>query len=333
LILIVCIALGVMIITATFSSSGAATLVLSATLPDPDTNLMVADFDDSARETVRAFLERQPGVERVEMVAQTWLRLARVDGVPLEESRYLARCAPAPQAGAVISDELAGRLGVSVGSDLEFETRDRTVHATVRAIHHPRPGEKFWFTFIVDCGVLPRSGLSQTAGIRVRPDRLEAVRRAVNARFPTLATITFEEFASTLRGMTDDAMTLVRVVTWTAAAGGLLILISIVAASRTARSREIAILAALGATRRTILKIYSLEFAALGALSGAIGGVLACGFSSVITMAVFHRPEALISWRALAGTVLVSPLLTLAAGWLPTYRLLDSKPLAVLRHV
>jgi putative ABC transport system permease protein len=332
LILIVCIALGVMIVAATFSSSGAATLVLSATLPEPDTNLMVADFDDSGRETVRGFLERQPGVERVEVVAQTWLRVVRVNGVPVEESRYLVRCAATPPAGAVISDELASRLGVSVGSDLEFETRDGTVHTTLRAIHHPRPEEKFWFTFIVDCSVLPRSSLFQSAAIRVRPDRIEEVRRAVNAEFPTLATITFEEFESTLHGVTDDAMSLVRVVTWTAAAGGLLILISIVAASRTARSREIAILAALGATRRTILKIYSLEFAALGALSGAIGGVLACGFSAVITMALFHRPEAEISWRALAGTVLISPLLTLAAGWLPTYRLLSRKPLVVLRH-
>ena len=332
LILTVCVALGVMMIAATLESSGAVMLLVSATLPYADKNLLIANFNDSHRETVRRFLEQQPGVEAVDMLTETWLRVARVNGTPVEDSRYLVQCAATPTTGAVIADDLASRLGAGAGSDLEFEMRDGTVHTTVSAIHHPRPAEKFWFTLSVDCSALPRSSLVQTAAIRVRPDRIQAVRSAVNTQFPTLATITSEEIESTIRGVTEDAMTLLRAVTWSVVVGGLLILISIVAASRAARSREIAILAALGATRWKIIRIYSLEFAVLGAFSGAIGGLLACCFRAVILIALFDHTEVAISWRVLAGTTLVSPLLTLAAGWLPTYQLLGYKPLEALRH-
>ena len=332
LILIVSVAMGVMLITATFETSDAVMRVVSNALPYKDKNLLIANFEDSRRETVRAFLERQPGVEAVEMRTETWLRVERVNGIPVEDSRYLVQCAAIPTTGAVIADDLASHLGAGAGSDLEFEMRSGTVHTTVSAIHHPRPAEKFWFTFIVDCSVLPRSSLFQTAAIQVRPDRIQAVRSAVNTRFPTLAAITSEEIESTIRDVTGDAMTLLRVVTWSVAVGGFLILISIVAASRAARSREIAILAALGATRWMILRIYSLEFVALGAFSGAIGGLLACGFSTAILIVLFHHAEVAISWRALGGAMLVSPMLTLAAGWLPTYQLLRYKPLEALRH-
>jgi putative ABC transport system permease protein len=331
-IMIVCIALAVMVIAATFESGAAVMLTVSAALPYRDANLIVADFDESHRQAVRAFLEPLPGVESVEMVTETWLRVARVNGVPVEDSRYVARCAAAPMAGVVIADQLASRLGAGVGSDLEFETRDGSWHASVTAIHHPRPEERFWFAFLADCRQLPQSSLIDLAAVRVRPDRISAVRRAVNTHFPTLAAITSDEIETTIRGVTQDAMTVLRVVTWSAAAGVGLILVTIVAASRAARLREIAILAALGATRRTIFKIYSLEFAALGVVSGAIGALLACGFTSVILSVLFHHVEVAVSWRTLASAMFVSSLLTLVAGWLPTYRLLDRKPMAVLRH-
>ena len=96
----------------------------------------------------------QPGVEKVEMLTQTWLRIARVNGVA--KPRYLGRCAsdPMPGAGAIL-DDLAARIGAHVGSDLEFETRDGIFRTAVNAIRHPLPQERFWFTFLVECRNLP----------------------------------------------------------------------------------------------------------------------------------------------------------------------------------
>ena len=166
----------------------------------------------------------------------------------------------------------------------------------------------------------------------VRSNAIDSVRNAINKRFPTLGVITAQEIESTIRAVTDDAMILVRLITWSAAAGGLLILIAVVATSRMARSREIAILIALGARRRVIFKIYSLEFIAVGILAGLIGNFLGCGLNSVILTALFHHMEVGFSWRAAAASILASPLLVWCAGWLPTFRLLGDKPLAILRR-
>lgn len=328
---IVCIALGVMMIVATFAASGAAIEAVSAALPYPDANLVIANFDAPHRDAVRAFLNRQSGVEKVEMLTQIWLRVAQVNGMPVESARYLANCG-ARSSGLVIADELASRIGARVGSDLEFETREGAYEAKVGSIYHPHPEERFWFTFQLDCAGLPSPTLIQAAAVQIRPDRLEAVRQTVTKQFPTLAVITSEEIVATIRGVTDDAMALVRMVTWTAALGGLLVLMTVVAASRGRRSREIAIFGALGASRRKLLKIYSLEFATLGVVAGIIGTVLASGLNAVILTVLFHRPEVIISWQAVAVSMFFTPLLTLTAGWLPLYRLLDSKPLAILRR-
>lgn len=336
LIVIVCLALGVMAITGTFEGGSAVVKTVAHALPYPSANLLIADFDEPHRAAVNQFLETQPGVESVQMMTQVWLRLAKVNGESVAGAAYLSRCAadPAEAAGdsVAIEDDLAFRIGARPGSSLDFETREGTFQGIVGAIRHPSPEERFWLTFMVDCRGMPQSSLIEAAAVRVQDHRLEALVHAVNAQFPTLAAITTGDISSTIEGVMGDAVTLVRIITWSAAAGGLLILIAIVAASRAVRSREIGVLSALGATRRTMFKIYSLEFAATGAIAGVIGSLLACGFNSVILTALFYRPEVAIEWRAFAGAVLVSPLLTLGAGWLPLYRLLGQRPMQVLRY-
>jgi putative ABC transport system permease protein len=333
---IVCLALGVMAITGTFEGGSAVVKTVGHALPYPDANLLIADFDEPHSASVRRFLETQTGVESVQMMTQVWLRPAQVNGEPVNGAMYLSRCesrpAEAPADTITIADDLASRLGARTGSRLEFETREGTFRAIVGEIRHPPPEERFWLTFIVDCRGLSRSSLIEAAAVRVQDGRLEALVHAVNTQFPTLAAVTTQDISSTIEGVIGDAVKLVRMVTWAAAAGGLLILIAIVAASGAARSREMAILSALGATRGTTLKIYSLEFAAVGALAAMIGSLLACGFNSVILTVLFYRPEVVIEWRSIAGAVLVSSLLTVAAGWLPLYRLLAQRPMEALRH-
>jgi predicted lysophospholipase L1 biosynthesis ABC-type transport system permease subunit len=336
LTVIVCLALGVMAITITFEGSSAVVKTVAHALPYPSANLLIADFDERHSQSVRQFLEAQPGVESVEMMTQVWLRLAQVNGEPMTGATYLSRCASNPveaqPARITIADDLAFRIGVRAGSSLEFETREGTFRAAVGVIRHPSPEERFWLTFIVDCRGLPRSTLIEAAAVHARNDRLETVLHAVNTQFPTLAAITTQDISSTIEGVMGDALILARMITWLAAASGLLILIAIVAASRAGRAREIGILSALGATRKTMVKIYSLEFLATAVLSAVIGSLLAFCFSSAILSALFYRPELAVEWRALVGAMVMSPLLTLAAGWLPLYRLLDQRPMEVLRH-
>ena len=154
----------------------------------------------------------------------------------------------------------------------------------------------------------------------------------VTRMYPTLPVITAEELATTTLGVIGEAVALVRLVAWYRIAAGLCVLIAIVSASRTPRLREIGILSSLGATRWTMIKIYTVEFAAVGLLAGAIGSALAYGFTSVTLAVIFHRVTAAMDCRVVAAAIVISALATTIAGWAPSYRLLGRKPMEVLRR-
>jgi putative ABC transport system permease protein len=334
---IVSLAIGLMLIAGTYETAGAVARAATASLPYGDANLLVGNFQDEHRELVRSYLSAQPGAEAVRMMSMAALRLADVDGKPGTERLYLVECDQSAGTGRLpmrvtVADDLAARLGLRVGSRLIFQARERTIPAVVAAIHRSLAEERFWYTFRVESAGLDLPNRYDEAVVTVRPDRLEAVRDALGARFPTLAAITAGELRATIGDVYADGMMLIRLVAGYAIAGGLSVLIAMVAASRAGRLREMGILAALGARPRTIAGIYTVEFAAIGLVAGAIGGLLACGFGVVLTSALFRRLEIALEWRGIAGAVLAAPLITIATGWLPAWRLLRRKPMEALRR-
>ena len=243
---------------------------------------------------------------------------------------FLVTCGAEP-ARVTIADDVARSLHLAVGWHLEFESRDRAIEATVTAIRQFGPAERFWSSMELDCGAMDPASLFHYAAVQVSPDRMTAVRKAIREEYPTLPVITPRDISEMLNTLGSDALALVRVVAWYAIAAGLCILVAAVAASRKARSSEIGILSALGARRSTLLKIYTLEFAAIGVLSGAIAGLLACGFASVVLSVMFQRLEVVLEWKPIAAAIAISAVLTVIAGWLPVYALLRQHPMEVLR--
>lgn len=160
---------------------------------------------------------------------------------------------------------------------------------------------------------------------------MAGVRRAIRARYPTLAFISANEIAETVAGISGDITAFARVVTWYAIGSGLAVLMAMIAASRGSRLREIAILSALGARRVTVRKIYSVEFAAIGFISGCIASLLTWGSTSAVLSVVLHRTETAVEWGTLGASIGGAAVLTLAAGWIPAYGLLKRKPLEILR--
>jgi putative ABC transport system permease protein len=111
---------------------------------------------------------------------------------------------------------------------------------------------------------------------------------------------------------------------------GAVVLASSIAGTRLRRMREMAVLKALGATRRRLAAIYSMELATIGAVAGVLGSLLATGFSALLLNRLFEsefRFDLLPNLLAVAATALVA----LAGGWAAGYRHLNQKPLDVLR--
>jgi putative ABC transport system permease protein len=270
-----------------------------------------------------------------------------VDGVPVGNllNSTMAGCAPGPLPGLLpgdasrsvgparlsVAEDLARQFGLRVGSRVEFAARGRIVPATVAEVRRITPVEAFWFALRMDCGGLDPASLFYHAAVRIRPDRIAAVRRAFIAEYPAIPVFTADDLSEVIGQVSHDAVLLARFVAWYALGSSLAVLMAIVSASRGLRLREIAILSALGARRRTLVRLYTIEFAAIGVLAGAIGSVLAYGFTAVMVSVVFGRVQAPIEWKAAATATVAAAALSVAAGWLPAYGLLRRKPLEVLR--
>jgi putative ABC transport system permease protein len=95
--------------------------------------------------------------------------------------------------------------------------------------------------------------------------------------------------------------------------------------------REVVILKTLGATRRRVAGIFSVEFLILGAVAGLMGSLLATGFSSLL-LKRFFEGQFRFDPLATAIAVAVTALIANTAGWLASFRVLGRKPLEALRE-
>jgi len=114
---------------------------------------------------------------------------------------------------------------------------------------------------------------------------------------------------------------------------GVSILFALIAASRTSRLREIGVLLAVGAGRKTLIAMCTTEFAATGLIAGFIAALLTTGFSTLVLSLTFGEFHPAHEWRTALAVVVASALLTVGAGWLPTLGMLNKKPMAIFREL
>jgi putative ABC transport system permease protein len=112
---------------------------------------------------------------------------------------------------------------------------------------------------------------------------------------------------------------------------GVIILASSIAGTRYRRIREVVVLKTLGATRRRIATVFSIEFAVLGLVAGVVGVL----FANVIARVILTRAMSVayhVQWVWVTVALVATAGLTVATGWLASHRILGRKPLEVLRE-
>jgi putative ABC transport system permease protein len=128
----------------------------------------------------------------------------------------------------------------------------------------------------------------------------------------------------------DQVALVIRFLAAFAIFAGIVILCSSVAGSRHRRMREVAVLKTLGATRRRVTAIFSIEFSILGAVAGVVGGILANVFTDLLARRFIQAPFR-FDWLSVLIATIAMIALANAAGWLASARVLRLKPLEVLR--
>ncbi len=367
--LLAALGLGVMQIATVYTVQHAVVSDLATSTLSKLPNLFLLDVSPAEVAGVRDLLRRQPAVQgEPEMLPVIAARLAAVDGTPVEHlkiehmpKRFLrslnlswpptpdrpppgdrvvegrwwsaAESAGANRAPVIAVDRTFARnLHVRIGQKLTFVAVDQPLTATVAAIFEPDSQHAYARAGLL----LPEAALQGLpaiwyAGVHSDPARTGEVRRALYAHDPSITVI---DVAATIETVREAVLQIVYVIQFLAAFStfaGIVILASAIAGTRYRRVREVVVLKTLGGTRARIATIFSIEFATLGLIAGAVGLLFANVVSRILLVRALHfeysfQPGLTLAFWVGAG------LLTVACGWLASHRVLGQKPLEILRE-
>ena len=335
---------------------------IAASAPPGMPNVFLINITEGEHAGVLDLLRRTPGAEGSPvLVGSVAARLVSIDGQPMEKrtgpgpdrrfrrarSVTWARDLP-PQTQVVagawwktwdlkapqvsVSEETARLLRLKPGALLEWTCSGRRLAARVAAIHKTeaiRPGSNI--EFILTPGALDGLPVLYFGGVRVRTAAVAALQRDAYRAFPSVTVINIADVLDRVQEVVDQIALVVRFISAFSILAGVIILASSVAGTRFRRLREVVILKTLGATRRRVAGIFSVEFLILGLVAGVLGSLLATGFSSLVLKRLLeadYRFDLLPNVVAVVLTALIANL----AGWLASYRILGQKPLEALRQ-
>ena len=227
---------------------------------------------------------------------------------------------------------VAMNLNVQIGSEMEFDIAGQRVRAKVVAFHvaeafRPTPEPDFVFNRAA------LEGMPQVfqGGVRVEKDKAGVLQREIFKKFPTITVVNVAEVLDIVQQVIDQVALVIRFLSGFAILAGGVILAASVAGTRFRRVREVVILKTLGATRRHIGRIFSIEFLTLGAVAGLLGTLLAGGFTYMVLTRLLDS-EYHVDWTASLLSIAATAILANIAGWAASVRILRQKPLEVLRE-
>jgi putative ABC transport system permease protein len=325
-------------------------------------NVFLLDMTPANRDAVLQLIRQQKGVEgNPESVGAVAVKMSAINGVPLvrEKLKGLERHYASTVSGdesakqipftkivegrwwdalhppldqVSISEEAAKVMHLKPGMKLDWTTGTRNFSTTVAAIHRTetiRMNARIEFTF--SPGTLAGLPMIYYGSVRMNPKLVAEMQKAIYSQFPTVTVVNMADVLAIVQDVVDQIAIVIRFISAFTILAGAIILASSVAGTRFGRIREVVILKTLGATRRRIAEIFSIEFLILGAVAGLAGSLLATGFSSLL-LGRLLKAEVHLDLMPNLYAVLLTAAIANIAGWLASLRILNQRPLEVLRE-
>ena len=231
-----------------------------------------------------------------------------------------------------VEDVMARQLGIDVGSRLTFDVQGVPIEAEVTSLR-----KVDWqslttnFFVIFSPGALDGAPTTYVATARTPVAREAALQSAVVNAFPNVTAIPVRDVLERVGVVLADIAIAIRIIAMFTVGTGLVVMAGALASTRYQRLYESVILRTLGATRGAVARAFAVEYGCLGAAAGVGGTVLAAVLAWVVLRFVLETPWRFEPLAMLAGITLTMAL-SMAIGFLATFRLLGAKPLPVLRR-
>ncbi len=354
---LVALGIGVMFTLTTYLLQRTVLREVNSEGPGREGNVFLLDIRDS--NGLSKLIASQPGVRsKVQLVGYIVSRMLSNNGVPayslpLTKERKddlqtirITTAAALPdgltvrqgswwQAGTTepalaVSEQAERDFKLHLNDRITFQIAGRTLTAPLVAVFRREQRAPVRYDLVFPQKALNGLPVVYYGAVHVDPPRIPQVEEALFEKFPTVTVMNLADVLTRIQEAVDQVALVVRFLAAFAILAGIIILSSSVAGTRYRRIREVAVLKALGATRGRITSIFSIEFTVLGLVAGLVGGILANVFTGIIAER-FINAHFDFDWISLVLVMLGTALLANLAGWLASSRILDQRPLEVLR--
>ncbi len=234
------------------------------------------------------------------------------------------------------SAEEAGELGLTIGDTVTVNVLGRNITAEIanlRAVQWETLGINFVMVFSPNTlAGAPHSWLATLSDPEASPEQEARVLNAVTRAFPAVTSVRVKDALDVVNRVVGQLATAIRAAAAVALIASVLVLSGALAVGNRARVHDAVVLKTLGATRKTLISAFSLEYLLIG-LATAIFALAAGGIAAWFVIArVMTLPSAFLPEVA-AVTIAIALVLTVGFGLLGTWRVLGHKAAPVLRNL
>jgi putative ABC transport system permease protein len=215
-----------------------------------------------------------------------------------------------------VEQGLATTLGLKLGDTLRFDIGGTPAQGRITSLRKVDWGSmRVNFFVLFPTAAVPDVPVSYIAAFRAPPGAAATTLDNALARdFPNITNVDVSASIAQLQAVLDQVIRAVEFLFGFTLAAGLVVLFAAVSATREARSREYAVMRALGASGRLLAQVQRAELLGVGALAGALASGAAMAVGWALAHYVFEFDWRPAFWVPLAGAV-AGALLALAAGW------------------
>ncbi|MCV2357647.1 ABC transporter permease [Paucibacter sp. TC2R-5] len=251
--------------------------------------------------------------ERAQRLAEREFNLSHSKQLPARNQVVAGNWLDDDAEGLSVEEGLAKSLGLKLGDQLKFDVAGVVVQGRINSVR-----KVDWASMRVNFFVMfPRAEMPELPRSFVAAFRAPAgakFDRGITREFPNLTVVDVSAQLNQVQSVLNQVIQAVQYLFAFSLATGLVVLLASVNSTRDARTREFALMRALGASSSLLGQVQRAELLGVGSLAGFLAGVVALILSGLLAHYVFGFNWSINFWVPLI-TMAAGAMLALTAGW------------------
>jgi putative ABC transport system permease protein len=231
-----------------------------------------------------------------------------------------------------VMDTVAEIKQMKIGDRIAFKIQGVPLQARISSIRtRTKESLRPFFYFVFPENTLQDAPQTIFTAVRVAKPQISALQTKIVEKFPNVSVIDTTELLTIFSGVVKKLSLIIRFFAGFSIVAGILIILSSILATRYARIQEAVYYKILGARRNFVIKVFALENLTLGLVSAILALLISQAGSWLICLKVMHISYKPFLFDSLI-LIVVTVLLVITVGLLPSISILRKKPVVFLRE-